>query len=915
MAYAAVVSLKHTLDHLSNSSDLCIVSCYEVITRCAEEVKYLENVLQCLDHTIKSRNRKKVDALDEQIREAVCRFEDVLESPISNQIVEQSEDRGSKIRFIIEMQHLEQDIQSFTTRMDEMGEEYLIEIRKLLMKDTLRFHLPFLKEKIWQLENEESKEEEGEDDDDDDDNDDDDASSRIEHGRKSKVVGLSNELSKMKVQLTSQNKWEAKVRVISVLGMAGIGKTTLANEVFEDPDISNYFYHRVRVRVGVKWDIKRISQDILSQVNPEIQIEGIDEEMPGYVKDEKIAHYLKKGLEGKSYLIVLDDVWDKQVVDLRDLLPFRRNGSALLITTRLQEVGDDLNRSIRVLRMCLLKEKESWDLLCEEVFGEKPCPPQLVSPGKKIAKNCEGLPLTIVTVARFLSKAPMDPEYWYEVAEKKNSVFTDAYDEMSKVLYPSYKYLPQLLKACFLYMGVFDEKYEIPRSNLINMWISEGFVEPQRAVKCLAELFCHSVVIIYQNSLMQSVMSGKEIKTCGLHSSFWHFCNAEARKNKFFHALNSIGDCAEDVIKRQRRLCFRNNVLFGIQQNVCDSTGDVRAPSARSLLCYGPYHQYHVPIWFGLRLIRVLDALNIRLYTFPIQALKLVQLTYFALTFNGDLPTSISKLRRLQYFIARRHQSIKSGNAPSYLPNEIWDMKELKHLQIMESDLQNPKCATDLLPNLQTLAGVSARSCTEEILGRMPNLSKLGVQVQLAPDAEEPLRWFDHIRLLRDLESLKCVIVNPQPMVVAPPPPVFVSPSSLKRLTLGGFGYPWEDMETIASFVNLEVLKLQSYAFQGPKWKVKAQRFFRLVTLVIEDTDLVLWQLQYESLPSLANLSLKHCYKLKEIHWEHDKYFRPKIVLEDCNPLAVACVKQLMEAAAGKANTVPDVEVHSSYMD
>lgn len=101
--------------------------------------------------------------------------------------------------------------------------------------------------------------------------------------------------------------------------------------------------------------------------------------------------------------------------------------------------------------------------------------------GKKIAENCEGFPLMVVTIASHLSKAEKTPEYWEDIAKKGNSVFRDAYDEISEVLFPSYNYLPQHLKMHFLCLRVFPQDYEIPTSKLINMLIVEGFLEPYKS--------------------------------------------------------------------------------------------------------------------------------------------------------------------------------------------------------------------------------------------------------------------------------------------------------------------------------------------------------------------------------------------------------------------------------------------------
>ncbi|GFP92873.1 hypothetical protein PHJA_001431600, partial [Phtheirospermum japonicum] len=167
-----------------------------------------------------------------------------------------------------------------------------------------------------------------------------------------------------------------------------------------------------------------------------------------------------------------------------------------------------------------------------------------------------------------------------------------------------------------------------------------------------------------------------------LHSVFRHFCIREAENDGLFHVLNSFRQGGMKSQPRRRRLCIHNNILLGIK----DAYESVTSMStAHSLLCTGRYHRYPVPICFGLKLLRVMDALTIRFYEFPLEVLDCVQLRYLALTCYEDLPPTILRLWNLQHLIVLRHSSIKSCGVPSYLPMEIWDMKELKHLQVTRS--------------------------------------------------------------------------------------------------------------------------------------------------------------------------------------------------------------------------------------
>ncbi|KAL8057215.1 hypothetical protein ABFX02_04G170300 [Erythranthe guttata] len=856
MAYAAVISLTYTIERLIKHSRVSIVPkpSTQLVLFLHDQLRALKAVLRKLDYSSSGGSiidTKTVDALDVEIREAVCELEDVIESHVLNQFLSQSDENETR-SFIVDLQELKQDVDFFAQTVNKLKKAYIQEMIN-----------PLLKEKDDSL-----------------------IPSGIdcfgEDGLE--MVGLSDQYMTIKDRIMNKLAPSARMAV-SLRGMAGIGKTTIAKKLFLDPLISTRFDRRAFVTIGPKGQFEDVLLDILKQVN-----RGVDEKivlMEGEGKLNGLKRMVQGRLTESRYFIVLDDVWVMELLyQLADLFPDNNNGSKILLTTRLEQVAEIADEHCRY-DIRFLDKRESWDLLCHKVFDEMPCPIELERAGKRIAENCEGLPLLIVTVAKFLSNAEKTREYWNMVAnDKQNSVFVGAYDQMTKVLYPSYNYLPQHLKPCFLYMAVFPQNYKIPRSKLFNFWIVEGFLELACSPDYSANQFFESLVSC---SLVLVHKWSGVMKTCSLHSSFWYLCNQEARKSKFFHGLKSLDDgLAEESLESQRRLCIRNNVLFGIK-DVFDSMASVSM--VRSLLCTGPYHKYPVPIYLGLKLLKILDALTIRLYEFPIEVLNQVQLTYLAITFNGKVPSSISKLWNLEYLIVNRHLSIvksDDGNS-SYLPTEIWDMKELKHLQVMGSNLPKPREGS-FLPNLSTLLNVSAQSCTTDVLERIPNLQKLGFRNEVAPDnnADQPVRFFDCVSDLRELKILKCAIVNPifKNEVASPLFPLSIFSSNLYQLNLSGFGYPWEEMKKISSLPKLEVLNLRCYAFRGPKWEVDHHEFPNLRFLLIEDTDLVHWTTDGEyCLKELMYMKMKHCYKLKEIPRKFGLFVQ-KIELIECNPLA-----------------------------
>ncbi|KAL3655384.1 hypothetical protein CASFOL_001170 [Castilleja foliolosa] len=902
--YAAVVSLKQTINHLKHS---CNNLSLQIIEFAYEEVRSVQTFLQELDavsgiteargsyeigsydwETLNSVSailklgksgesrgfRVDVDfinALDGKMREAVCQLEDALETHLVNH-------HDSAISEL-DLQGLKQDIDSFSLRVKELKEEYTKEVNK----------------------------------------EDDFDSPRTEfHGdsKSTKMVGFSDVFCRMKDEFL---ECVLRIKMRSLIGMAGLGKTTLACKFFEHPTVLRWFDARVWVTVGPKYQLIDIVRSIINQVNPSyvgMPVEGDDLQL-----------FLRRNLKDRRCLVVLDDVWNREItLHVKDLIleaTFgRKDGSLILLTTRLDKVGaSDRRITIDMIKLRFLNKEESWDLLREKVFDDRnmTCPPELEKAGKMIAENCEGLPLTIITVADILAKADqMTSEHWDRVAKKENSVFVDAYDQMSKVLLQSYDYLPRYLKEYFLYMGVFPQKYDIPLSKLAMMWSVEGcfllrdsksFGNLQGYVsKHLEDLIGKNLVLVLKKSYKNKP------KAYGLHSALWHACVREAGRNKFFHVFNIYADSlVAERLANQRRLCVHNNVLFGIK-DVRKSMSSIS--TARSLLCTGPHQRYPVPVCFGqLRLLRVIDALTIRFYEFPMQVVKLYQLRYLGLTSDENLPATISKLLNLQILIVHRHLSIiklHEYESSSCLPMEIWDMKELEHLQVIGGDLPEP-CDGAVLPNLMTLLDVSPRVCTKHVFKGLPKLKKLGIRIELSADyaPAEPLCCFEHISHLNKLESLKCVVVNPvfRSEIVTPLVSISVFPKSLKTLSLSGLGCAWDDIKGISSLPRLEVLKLRGYAFRGPKWETPNKGFPSLELLLIEDTDLVQWTTEHESFSKLQCLSLKQCYKLQEMGWRPGKSLK-RIEIVDCSPSSVNCAKQMQ-----KNRSTLEVCVHSSWDD
>ncbi|XP_021736966.1 putative disease resistance protein RGA3 [Chenopodium quinoa] len=278
---------------------------------------------------------------------------------------------------------------------------------------------------------------------------------------KAEVIGRYDDKMAIIERIMNSDDVEGNVSVIPIVGIGGLGKTTLAQLVFNDENVQKHFELN-------SWAcISEISclEELVSKI-----LKSIVEEDYRHLSLQQLQSRLREAINGKKYLFVLDDIWDEdreRWLPLKSFLCGCKRGSTIIITTRSRVVAENMG-TVQPYELGGLPEGQSWKLFRNLAFkeGQEERDPHLTIIGKEIVKKCANVPLTIRTIAGLLYSQDTVQE-WESFRDAELRTMEQQENSVTSTLKLSYIHLTPQLQQCFAYCKLFPKDYEINKQNLI----------------------------------------------------------------------------------------------------------------------------------------------------------------------------------------------------------------------------------------------------------------------------------------------------------------------------------------------------------------------------------------------------------------------------------------------------------------
>ncbi|URE31839.1 NB-ARC domain [Musa troglodytarum] len=490
-------------------------------------------------------------------------------------------------------------------------------------------------------------------------------------------------------QLMEKN--DPQLRVISIVGNGGLGKTTLAKMVYQSSAVTGgYFQARAWIEMPRCFKIEPLLRNMIRQFSSRgrdiLDILGVDPMKQGARMERVLEQHLDKMgetqlvrtmveyLKDKRYVIVLDDMWTVQSAwdHIKSALPSSTKGSRIIVTTRNEAVPNACGSSSQrfIYNISPLTHKLSKKLFRKRAFPGPiaTCPRGMENLTEDMVKKCSGIPLSIVTLAGLIAAKPdMTPVDWQNLQNHLPfSLETNIIPEkIKRTLLLCYIGLPHHLRPCILYLTIFPKDYDVERKRLVRRWVAEGIVSGSRDMSAEEAAEGYFIELIGRGLIQPSKITGDgKVKTCRIHDIMLEVIDSITSQENFVTVLHE--QSTQMPQGKIRRLSLHGTIT---------QRRGVRLSHVRSFTVFSddkPFHNYG-----KMRLLRVLDLQGCKglRHNHLKNISRLFLLSFLSLrnTSVEELPDSIGDLQNLQTLDIR-------GTGINKFPGAAVELKKLAYL-------------------------------------------------------------------------------------------------------------------------------------------------------------------------------------------------------------------------------------------